>query len=833
MRKESDEFNQYVPDDSEDNLDQTIEPSNDWSSLIEGPQGQDDGRESEYIEEEDDDGRESEGQSVQNLAEQHESHETVNKTIDIDYAGMLQMQIRANQDDVEYEYVINSGDVKLARNIIFNIRSITSIEQSPVDKNVSRIKLSDTVFIDVNRVTGEVDVQHRLTNFELRLLSQGTENGVPFSREKVGDFKPETDLHTHFAGALRGESLMKVGIAHDIDYPVEYLKIAKINIDNYTPDANGRVKLADLNEVDRQHLTEALSLSQIAPDTFSKMDEKYKIRGPFTKEHPEMFGDLIRELGADYQRTGINYAELSFSAYLSNPDIMQQIEETLPQIEEETGVKMRFIVSLWRHSKKKWNMDESDRMRAIAKSPYIVGCDFMGQEYNSTEDIEEALRDITEYAIDEDPLFSIRVHAGENAIFPKNVKKTLQIVYDVWKQKCAEKGTTDVPMPRLRIGHGLYGVDDETIQLAKEMGVIIEFNMSSNLALNNINGIKDIPIKRYLDAGVDVVLGSDGHGLYSTIGEQESILASVAGLEPEDFAKIHATEQKILAAAAAREQTHTEHDFSALYDVHYRTPDGKPRYSKADDEEAARERAEADHMITERLSTLGIVTDRAEIERVTADKTPILITGASKSSWPEIAPQDQHNIALSMQVLADALNPETAYVVTGGTNFGAEKTMHEAVHRRNNGAEEPLVLLGTLTMQASKEQAAGVEADTITHAQILEVDGHRAQKWLDLPDTQLVYTRERGGYMIALGGGSIVSNMIQRGFNISTKMLLMDGPKGASTEKSRTLRGNCPTFKTASEMITQLYEEKPELFRSDFSLDQLPALVAKAESELS
>ena len=136
-------------------------------------------------------------------------------------------------------------------------------------------------------------------------------------------------------------------------------------------------------------------------------------------------------------------------------------------------------------------------------------------------------------------------------------------------------------------------------------------------------------------------------------------------------------------------------------------------------------------------------------------------------------------------------------------------------------------------MEAAKEGGtAGIEADTITHAQILEVNGRRAQSWLDLPDTQLEYVRKRSGLMIALGGGSIVSNMIQRGHNTGTRMMLMDGPKGASTEKSRSLRGNGYSFKTAEELIMRLYQEQPEIFKPDFKPEDIPALIAQAEAEI-
>lgn len=64
-------------------------------------------------------------------------------------------------------------------------------------------------------------------------------------------------------------------------------------------------------------------------------------------------------------------------------DVLKTIHKELPQIEQETGCKIRFLAAMWRHSDKEWNQDEVDRIKAVAKSPYVVGIDFMGHETNS------------------------------------------------------------------------------------------------------------------------------------------------------------------------------------------------------------------------------------------------------------------------------------------------------------------------------------------------------------------------------------------------------------------------------------------------------------------
>ena len=427
-----------------------------------------------------------------------------------------------------------------------------------------------------------------------------------------------------------------------------------------------------------------------------------------------------------------------------------------------------------------------------------------------------------------DPNFVIRVHAGENPMFKENVSRALEIIYEEYKKM--PEGT---PMPKVRIGHGLYGVDEKVLNLAKEMGAIIEFNMSSNLALNNINAISEVPIAEYIRNGIKVVLATDGHGMYSTSGEQEVLLASAAGVRSEDLIKIKETENEVIQAAKDREDAHPLlENIEELYDAKYTSADGKPRYTKEVGERYRTEKEKAIEHLGEKIAITEAVTDLKMIAEVTDGKIPIMITGASEGNWPNISIEDQEYIRVIMQVLANTLNPETSYLVTGGTNHGVEKEMHEAVNRRNKSAEEQLVLLGTLTLEATKDATNKLEKDTITHATILELNGRLANNWMDLPDTQLEYVQERNGYMIAVGGGSVVNDMIQRAHNIGVDMHLMDGPKGASTNKSRSLSGNNYSFKTGEELLKRLYEKNPSMFHESFSLENISEYVEQARLQI-
>ena len=770
----------------------------------------------------------------------------------LDYNQILKVIFKITGEKVNYNFICNTKDKRLSNSIIENLKSISSLEDTE-NPDICRLSINDTIFINLNKHTGEIESVNKLTSFETRLLAQGKTNSIPFSREQENNFSPRTDLHTHFAGALTPDTLIDVGKKHDIDYPTSLLNKIGINISRYTTfdkvinqktgETQNFVKFNDLDKKDINLLKENLMISPITQETFNKMEEIYALRGPFTK-NSELFPDYLRALAEDYKRTGIDYAELSFSAFLTNPNYMQMLEDNLPKIEEETGVKLKFLAGLWRHSDQEWNLYDPDRLMRIAKSPYIVGVDVMGHETNSTDTFMEELQTLARYSMREDPNFVIRVHAGENNIYKDNVKRVLEIIYNEHKSVEEETGLKQ-PMPQIRIGHGLYGLreekteedkkyNEEIISLLKEMNAIIEFNMSSNLALNNINSISDIPIKKYIDSGIDVVLGTDGHGMYSTFGEQETLLATAAGLQSADFEKVKATEQRVLKKAIDREKTHSKiSNVPELYsNIQYSTPDGQPRYTKEVSERYANQKIIVAKQLDDTLSQFGIITDEETIARDTEGKIPIVITGASDRNWPNILPKDQKYIELTMQVLANAVNPETAYIVTGGTNSGVERRMHESVHRRNEKENNPLVLLGTLTMEATKEGSTGVEPNTITHAMILEIDGRKANNWVDLPDTQLEYARERNGHMIAIGGGGTVNDMIQRGHNLGVDMHLMNGPKGASTNKSKHLAGNDYSFKTIPELLQRLYQRDPNLFYKDFSLENIDTYIQKAQQEL-
>ena len=57
----------------------------------------------------------------------------------------------------------------------------------------------------------------------------------------------------------------------------------------------------------------------------------------------------------------------------------------------------------------------------------------------------------------------------------------------------------------------------------KAHGIVLEFQLTSNVRLNNIIDLHTHPLKSYLRHGISCVMGTDGYGLYGTDSIDEQL----------------------------------------------------------------------------------------------------------------------------------------------------------------------------------------------------------------------------------------------------------------------------------------------------------------------
>lgn len=288
----------------------------------------------------------------------------------------------------------------------------------------------------------------------------------------------------------------------------------------------------------------------------NKMLEDTKTNSEY--KNNTLFQDKLLWIAREYQRQGIEYVEISDTtlAKLGEPAIkmLEQVHEIIPKIEKETGVIIRFLVAIRRipltiikdySNNNSYLRETLDALKSIAKDPYVVGSDIIGEEINDITELKPVIEEIVQYVTTKDPGFTIRIHAGENDSLRDNVAKSIECV--------KESLNEGQKMPRVRLGHGLYTADlnslegKELMEIMKETGVVLEFQLTSNVRLNNLNSLERHPLKTYLKNNIKCVQGTDGCGFYGidTIDEQLA-LNNLLELNNEEFEKMREVEDEII-----------------------------------------------------------------------------------------------------------------------------------------------------------------------------------------------------------------------------------------------------------------------------------------------
>lgn len=688
-----------------------------------------------------------------------------------------------------------------------------------------------------------------ITAFETRRV--GTFHGdaatlyhQPEDPELVGMAKHAitTDYHTHSSGQISADGLLSIAEKHALHYPIHLLVEAGILTRDQCDESRfqpwGREKrvlfpplepqlmpkqrwavyptdddleqdlmpvevatvpVAALTPDERFKLAQMMCLSADRQNTHTEMEyNAYRYRYPIAKK-PEVLEDNLRTIAKEYAAQGINYAEISYVG-LDNPKLLAALHRLVPEIEAETGVRLRFMVGIPRNWPIEQIQNTLTKTRILAQSPYITGVDFLGYEVNKTDRFSEALEDLVRWADEKAHGFIIRAHAGENDKNPENIKQLLQL-------------TSKYKNVRTRIGHGLYGLDDETLQIAKSMNtdpenprLVIEFNPDSNMALNNIDDTSQVPFAMALRHNLPFVIGSDCSGIYQTTAEQLGLASLYAGLNKHDFETLKRHQTNITDAQLATAQERA--DAIENWDSHV----GKNDFVKRLEaqlgvvEMIAQPRVEVKTYDEERavLRDQGKLIDTSALQKAAlGDRLPIAVVGASGSNWDRISPAERETVKVAIDMLTHVLDPEKAYILQGRTkNSGLSKLVSESSNQRNRDMPEtqPLKILG---MVAQPEYDRQDSFDMLTH--MIEIPG----ELMDVPDAIVDHVVAHRGVIVAAGGAAFTRNIITKAdYKMKEEdrgaLMLMDGPEGASTDKAGKLN---PHYRVQDgrEIITRLF----------------------------
>ncbi len=592
---------------------------------------------------------------------------------------------------------------------------------------------------------------------------------IPYDRKaRVGfdatTHAPITDVHTHSSAQVSGVSLINTAREEDaradqtgtehICYPVELLKLLGVyDPSQPTESMKSRefnpgkddglvceqkdakcdgVRAKNLTELQRDAIIARMDIAADATMSFSDFDRKmYRFRNPFVK-HPALTKPILRSIAADYAAHGIKYAELSTGSMM-DPAWFKEMAEVVKEIEDNGGPKLRFLIGIPRNASPSQTFITLEKIKQLARHPYIVGADLLGYESNKTSEFGWALAHLADWARASEGSelkpsegwdfkrdFVIRVHAGETAKNQDNVRHAINIA--------AEYGV------RVRIGHGLHAsLDDKSeknlraiTQHMDEKGLsnpdqfATERCMDSNQVYRTKMLVHDQPDFLTVQAlgkhgtpkgdkkFAPRFLSSDGGGALQTSPVQLAYSALASGMKLNDLADIRQFEQGYIDRQAQREALKTK-AFESHYGSGMQGLDAfLKEYQKKVDAIPREPRADQPKGKNPLLDYLPPIFD---------GKKPILIGGASGSSWEQMDKMDRDHVERAMETLVRVCDPKKTYFVLGRVQSeGVSKALDIAVKRWNaKHPQEKFAVLGRFA--GAGKDPTGDLADTVDWVQ--------------------------------------------------------------------------------------------------------------------
>lgn len=518
-------------------------------------------------------------------------------------------------------------------------------------------------------------------------------------------------------------------------------------------------------------------------------------------ENNNILKDKLLWISREYQKQGIKHVEISTTDLVKKGEkgvaFLKTLHEILPLAEAETGVAIRFLAAIRRVWLSPDEIREAlDVLKAMAKSPYVVGSDIIGEEINDIADFRELIAELVKYAVYEDNSFTIQIHAGENDAFKDNVYSAIECVKAAIPEgaKC----------PKVRIGHGLYVENlnfekgKKLMEDMKNMGVVLQFQLSSNVRLNNLSDLQNHPIKQYLDSGVACVQGTDGFGIYGTDTLEEQLASqNLLDLTNEDFMKMRAVEDKILAdnEKAFKEKSEAFAKLiknksleQAILDLE------EENFKKSKNKKIKfyfKNNLEASEVLKEKVVALP------------ENKFPVIIAGGSFNTKGRETIINESAKA-TLKELIDKLDNKKTYFVIGPKMEGYEKAILD-LSKEMNKKFEINAIVPKLLSEEEKEKLESKDLDGVC------VSTETEELGIYKSFNYEIFER-RSSAVIAFDGNSPAYNLIQEAKNGKGKAkIFVNSENNNLKEKANSLNGYVIPFKYTDSIADKLLKDYPEL----------------------
>ena len=490
-----------------------------------------------------------------------------------------------------------------------------------------------------------------------------------------------------------------------------------------------------------------------------------------------LFQNKLLWIARGAKKRGVSYLEISDTS-LAKPEAaahtLAQAHDILPKVERETGVTLRFLAALRRIPltivrDRAGAFEDTQRqlstIRAIADDPYVAGSDIVGEEINDIRELRAVINELVKIAAEHSG-FVIRIHAGENDGLRDNVANSLACV----REALAE----GQPMPRLRIGHGLYTANlrsqkgKQLINDLRENKVVLEFQLTSNVRLNNLSSLDNHPIRRYLRGGVFCVQGTDGGALYGTDSIDEQLaLERLLDLSYEDMLAMKHAEE-VVRQSSMRDFEEKKRNFEKLL------TSGVEEYLSEKIAQAVPE--EPDIVIAPQKLDSAVCLS-GQIREIPAGKVPVVVLGGSFNSSRHSTRVKEPMLGL-LRELTGRLDPERFCFVIGSRLTGYERELL----RLSDGRFEVFAIVPTriTAAEARRLQKSGVG---------VRVSIEPTRMGLYKSFAYEIFKR-RPSVVIALDGNSAGANTIQEAKNGKREArIFVNRHARILCEKARAIQG--------------------------------------------
>ena len=508
-----------------------------------------------------------------------------------------------------------------------------------------------------------------------------------------------------------------------------------------------------------------------------------------------LYEDSLLWIGREYQKRHIRYVEISDTTLVkkdaSAVRMLEQIHRVLPLVKAETGVDIRFLAAIRRIplTLVKENIvsgnyltEAMQALKVVCQDPYVVGSDFVGEEINDICELSAVIREIVTKVAANDPDWTIRVHAGENDSLKSNMAKTIDLV----------EGSLlpGQKFPYMRIGHGLYCASlkskqgKELLHRIKQHNIVLEFQLTSNVRLNNIIDLTTHPLKSYLCHDISCVMGTDGYGLYGTDSIDEQLaLENFLHITPDEFMQMKAAEDAIMARQALNFQRKTD-TFTAAR--------GEKSVAEYYREALSRSPDTISDVRFEITKQPSYPVLRERVQDLPWDKYPIVIAGGSftSSGSTQVSESDK----LVLQALLDQLDPKKVFFVVGHKLLGQEKFL---VEHNNRGFEIYSLVPSLMT----PHQLRKLKNAPITGVRI----STESQEMGIYKSFNYEIFERRNCVLLAFDGNSAIANLVQEGLNGKGKTRIFIYPRSPMLKaKAASLEGYVTTNASAHRVIEKI-----------------------------